>query len=439
VRHHEGGRRRIRIALTGDSLIARAEVPVPQMALRRLVAALGRVDAAFTNLETPVNDGLGHPTSRDTGTWCSASSDALSTLRRLGFDLFACANNHSLDWAVEGMLRTRAAIEEQGALCAGIGESLAEARRPALKQTDRGTIALVSMSATYPEAWRAGDPHGDVPGRPGLNPLGHVLRYVVPDRLWPALTELNDLLKLDAHHRRRVRIGFALEPPNDTLQLLGQNFIRGGTAEIRHEAEPGDAQANLDAIAAASRHAALVIASIHSHEMGPGGEEDPPGFLAPFAQECIEAGAGIVVCHGPHLLRGIEIYRNRPIFYSLGNFVFQNELNRLQPLEYFERYGVEPGASVDDLFDKRSAKGGYPAERQYWESIIVRCDMCDDGLVRLELTPVVLGFGLPRERRGFPIVAPLDDRQRILDRLDRLSRPNGVNVVAGEASAVAVW
>lgn len=43
----------------------------------------------------------------------------------------------------------------------------------------------------------------------------------------------------------------------------------------------------------------------------------------------IDAGAGIVVGHGPHVLRGIEVYKGRPIFYSLANFIVENDLVEL--------------------------------------------------------------------------------------------------------------
>lgn len=42
------------------------------------------------------------------------------------------------------------------------------------------------------------------------------------------------------------------------------------------------------------------------------------------ARRLIDAGADVIVGHHPHVLQGIEIYKNRPIFYSLGNFIFTN-------------------------------------------------------------------------------------------------------------------
>jgi poly-gamma-glutamate synthesis protein (capsule biosynthesis protein) len=47
-----------------------------------------------------------------------------------------------------------------------------------------------------------------------------------------------------------------------------------------------------------------------------------------LARKLIDAGADIIMGHHPHVLQGIEIYKGKPIFYSLGNFVFgaKNEL-----------------------------------------------------------------------------------------------------------------
>ena len=45
-----------------------------------------------------------------------------------------------------------------------------------------------------------------------------------------------------------------------------------------------------------------------------------------FARKMIDAGADVAVGHGPHVLRGIEIYKEKPIFYSLANFMFQMKL-----------------------------------------------------------------------------------------------------------------
>jgi hypothetical protein len=59
---------------------------------------------------------------------------------------------------------------------------------------------------------------------------------------------------------------------------------------------------------------------------------EPRGDLRRWARAVIDAGADAVVGHGPHVLRGIEFYRGRPIVYSLGNFLTYRGFNLEGPL-----------------------------------------------------------------------------------------------------------
>jgi hypothetical protein len=60
--------------------------------------------------------------------------------------------------------------------------------------------------------------------------------------------------------------------------------------------------------------------------------QEPRGELRRWARAVVEAGADAVVGHGPHVLRGIELYRGRPIAYSLGNFLTYRGFNLAGPL-----------------------------------------------------------------------------------------------------------
>jgi hypothetical protein len=81
----------------------------------------------------------------------------------------------------------------------------------------------------------------------------------------------------------------------------------------------------------AGRQADIVIVTMHSGAEGLDAARVPRGpetYLAEqrgdsraFARAAIIAGADLVIGHGPHVLRGMEIFRNRLIAYSLGNFV----------------------------------------------------------------------------------------------------------------------
>lgn len=60
--------------------------------------------------------------------------------------------------------------------------------------------------------------------------------------------------------------------------------------------------------------------------------KEPRGNLRKWARAVIDAGADAVVGHGPHVLRGVEFYRGKPIFYSLGNFMTYRGFNLDGPL-----------------------------------------------------------------------------------------------------------
>lgn len=68
----------------------------------------------------------------------------------------------------------------------------------------------------------------------------------------------------------------------------------------------------------------------------------------------IDASADVVVGHGPHVLRGIEVYKGRPIFYSLANFIFENDLVELQPADSYELLGLDGDSLPSDYFSRRS-------------------------------------------------------------------------------------
>jgi len=72
-------------------------------------------------------------------------------------------------------------------------------------------------------------------------------------------------------------------------------------------------------IAQAKKNADCVIVAFH---WGGEGEDRPKPYQISAAHKAVDAGADIIIGHHPHVLQGIEFYKNRVIFYSLGNFAF---------------------------------------------------------------------------------------------------------------------
>jgi poly-gamma-glutamate synthesis protein (capsule biosynthesis protein) len=133
---------------------------------------------------------------------------------------------------------------------------------------------------------------------------------------------------------------------------------------------------------------------------------------------------------GPHVLRGIEIYKGKAIFYSLANFIFENETLLRQPPENYEPLGLGPGTGVGEFNDRRSNNGttGFPADPYIWESVIAVTRFAGEELSELKLYPITLGHGRPRPQRGLPVLAAPDLSRKIIDDVTKFSAPFGTKV-----------
>jgi poly-gamma-glutamate synthesis protein (capsule biosynthesis protein) len=146
----------------------------------------------------------------------------------------------------------------------------------------------------------------------------------------------------------------------------------------------------------------------------------------------IDAGADVVTASGPHVLRGIDVYKGKPIFYGLGDFIFQNETLLRQPPENYEPLGMRPesGAGVGDFNDRRSNNDtiGFPADQRVWESVIAMPRFVGKRLTELKLYPISLGYKKPRPQRGWPMLATPELGRKIIDDLKKFSAPFGTNI-----------
>ncbi len=170
-----------------------------------------------------------------------------------------------------------------------------------------------------------------------------------------------------------------------------------------------------------------ILVAIHSHEISGDCKENPADFLREFAHRCIDAGAHAVIGHGPHLLRPIEIYKKRPIFYSLGNFIIHNECIPFAPEEMFANQGLTSDHTMRELFCDRSAgyTRGLMRDRRMLESVIPYFEMENGELIYLELMPIELQFDEPVWRSGNP---RFSNQHRIIERLAELSAPYGTKI-----------
>jgi poly-gamma-glutamate capsule biosynthesis protein CapA/YwtB (metallophosphatase superfamily) len=428
-------KRRLTLTATGDALISQKLSVFTEPAFLEMVGVIKSADVRFTNLEMLLHKFEGYPAAQSGGTWVCADPAILDELVWTGFNLFAWANNHTLDWGEGGLMGTLRTLEQAGVVHAGVGKNLAEARRPSYLDLDQGRVALISMCSTFAEFNRAGDSRPDVVGRPGLNPLRFEKSVHVDADTMKQLTQITEQFGLDAAEQLKTRLGFIKPQPEGTLNFGNLKFKQSDQRGVETVPHPSDAAGNLRSIADARRQADWVVVSIHSHEILGGDLEVPAAFMPTFARQCIDAGADIVIGHGPHIIQGMEMYKGRPIFYSLGNFVFQNETIRHQPADFYERLGLGPEATPADVFDARTDNGtrGFPNEPAYWESIIPHVTFDDGNVAELRLYPIDLGHGQPRSMRGRPVMANAALGQKIIERMDRMSTAYGTRVSWNEA------
>jgi poly-gamma-glutamate capsule biosynthesis protein CapA/YwtB (metallophosphatase superfamily) len=432
-----------RIALGGDCMPTRRLSVYDEPEYAALVSEFRDADAGFVNLETVVrHEDEGTP-GIGKGTPMTTPPALLADLQWFGINLVGCANNHAYDHGEGGLLATIKHLEAAGLVHAGSGKNLAYARMPGYVDTRAGRVGLVALSATFSPWTAAGAQRGDAQGRPGINPLGSRTSFRVDGTAFEALQRTSRELGFDKQRaRNRTHFYSASEAPPERaeeLALFGQHFIKGDDFAGTSVASAEDVAGNLRAISEARRMADWVVVSVHSHEFAQRSVaqaenrvalSEPADFIPEFARAAIDAGADVVVGHGSHTPLGIEIYKGRPIFYSLGNFVFENETVQTFPADAYTRFGLGQDATPADFLDERSANGkkGHVAQAGFWESVAVTCQFSDHRLTRIRLLPLDLGHGKSRSERGRPILAGPEMAARVLDRVDRLSQPYGVRV-----------
>ena len=427
----------VRLALTGDSIIARRVAVYDDAPTRALFDLIRGVDVAFTNLEVLPNDFRGYPAVESGGSHFATHAWVVDELVALGFDLFACAHNHALDYSIEGLLASIETLDRKGVAYAGIGRNLGEARMPTYFEHGAGSVALVACCSSFAKGQPAGEQRPDMQGRPGLNPLRYTTTYEVTADHLDTLRAIAELLGIEQLRQEALSAGFGF-PPDDpaVFPFLDANFRAADRPATITEPKASDLAAIASWVREARARADLVIVSLHAHEQG-AHREEPAAFIPTFARRMVEEGADVVVMHGPHLLRGMEIYRGKPIFYSLGNLFGQNELVWKLPADAYERFRVDPAKTPSEVYRLRydDDRKGFPADARYWQTIVPLCRFAGRDLAAIEIVPAELGYGLPPHRRGRPWLAEGAAADEILTRFARLSDAYGTRMEIADGRA----
>lgn len=407
---------------------------------RAIVDTLTGSDAAFANAEFCCPRPGTAPAARRFFT--AVRPEVLDEFVALNIRLLSFANNHTGDFGQQGVLDTLEAAEARGLLPCGIGRSLYEARAARFFDTPKGRIGLVAASSTRAADFAAGEPGHGIAARPGLNPLRFGRAYVLPEREFAQLQQIDERLGT-ARSRREVAAVEVMRDPGPDVLNFGSVFEgslrieRGEQPAVRYFMDERDGQAILANVRDAANRCDRVLVSLHTHE---GTDENwysprAASFVEEFARRAIDAGGHAVLGHGAHMLRGIEFYNGRPIFYNLGSLLMEFEAGeQLMPNEMYQGFGLPADALPSDMHMSRvsDASGrriGFYADRKFSHGCIACIDFGEQEPAAVKLLPLDLDLNRQRPaERGVPAVASAEVARTIAAELAAMSAPYGTRI-----------
>ena len=415
------------LASVGDVIIVRPASRMADPGLQSALKVIRDSDAGFGNFESLIRDERSF--AGPLGGSMVGTKEVAADLKAMGFTLMNRAGNHLMDAGIEGIVETTRLMDEAGLVYAGFGRNLDEARAPRFAETPKGRIGLVGMyseiaggqsrlAATY----RA----GITGGRAGLNAVNLTRAIAVTPEHLAMLRKVKDGV-----FTHRTEYANPVRPPSgDTdasVELFGTLYKAGSRpGELTYAMSPRDLQDNLRSIKNGKEYSDFMIATIHAHQ---GDsilqsflfEDRPPDFLVELAHASIDNGADAFVGHGPHVLRGIEIYKGKPIFYDLGEFF--REWDWSCDCNFSPNGDVTQAENVVRGLEARGV-----VEPINYESAIAVSKFDKGRLQEVRVYPIWARHDGPLSRRGVPMTAPPDIAQRILQRLQKLSEPFGTRI-----------
>ncbi len=384
-----------------------------------------KADVRLFNLENVLSDRPIYASSYCGGTWLLAKEDTLDDTLSFGFNGCSFANNHTMDFSYDGMLDTLNAAKKRNLPICGAGKNLEEAAGYAVIETENGKCALISICATFNDAARAGNPSDYLPGRPGLNPLRFSIEYHITPEHMKALREMSAGTQIDGRRNRSRMGGYTPMPPEGCFGFGEYNFRESETEGKFSKVNTVDMARTENTIKKALEECENVIVNIHSHEIKHDTDDEPDDFLIEFCRKCIDAGASAVIGTGTHQLKAVEIYKGKPIFYSLGNFIFQSDMVFCMPDDFREKYKMPYGLTAKEQIAERAklGNGGLHTDVNNFRSLMPFMTFDDGKLSSVVLYPLRLDM-----HSGFPALADEKETKIIYDYLCERNKQFGTDI-----------
>lgn len=428
------------VAIRPTSMLQRPQVQAAYDLLREATLAFGNLEQTVAVPEEVAehNDGhmfqaLGRPVIAD-------------DLAAVGFDMMNFANNHTTHYGIAGLISTIENMNRVGIVTAGWGRNLNEAKGAKYVDTPNGRVGFLGITTnSFQDARPAGE---DQPGAPGANPLPVSRTIHVTQESWDALRAAHASSPHMFPGLYPISSERSFSERGETLSLYQQNYVVGDTPKFSYDIPDAALEDYAREIRNAKFMSDFVVANIHSHmwdvveNPAHAGDESymPPDFLQELARTAIDNGADAFYSHGEGELRGIEIYKGKPIFYQLGNFTRQPFMQEVFNPEYYNSARRFP-FDTDNMTHAEVQGLIYPInhDREYFESIIAVSYFDEGELTEVRLYPIDLKFDGPFVDIGTPHLAEGELATKILTHLQEVSEPFGTEIrISGSIGVIRV-
>ncbi|MCX7920486.1 MAG: CapA family protein [Clostridia bacterium] len=237
---------------------------------KQVADLLRKGDVIFGNLEEPITDKTHSLTGiKEGGKWVLKNDvAAFEGIKYAGFNLLNLANNHILDYYEDGLFDTLDILDKSGIVYTGAGKNIDQARKLAVIEKKGVKVGMLSYTDMSEVLYKGNPPlrFKAENNKAGVSPLEY---------------------------------DFSIKPAKYDYKAMEQDIKK-----VRSSVD-------------------ILIVSLHW------GQEESFDVLPEqinFAHHIIDSGADIILGHHPHQFQGIEIYKGKPIVYSMGNFIFdQND------------------------------------------------------------------------------------------------------------------
>jgi hypothetical protein len=322
------------IYAVGDVFADRAG---PQSIFQHAAEILQSGDIAFCQLESP----LTHTTAPSIEKLKKRDPKLVAkAIKEAGFNVVSFASNHCMEDGTEAFLKTIDYLKEEGIWVIGVGKNIGEARKPAIVECNKTRIAFLAYNSVGGSDLWAGT------NKPGCAPV----------RVW-SLYEPMEPTQPGTPARPHTF------PYREDLATMVADVQR-----VRREAD----------IVVVSMHSGIHIAPVTIAE-----------YQVDMAHAAIDAGADLVLQHHAHILKGIEIYRGKIVFYGLGNFAIEVHFMTKEWAELPEikehRKALDP-----NWHPPYSDYPSFPFPPDSRKSMMVRCVISDKKIKKVSFLPVMI-------------------------------------------------